>query len=266
VKPVISSQELRRVARGLGVALDLVEKDYALGWMLFGIASSSMSSRIAFKGGTALSKVYFPGQWRLSEDLDFTLLDDTEPGDLLKALSEEVLPNVQNASGIPFTPKKAPFINPTYLQARFQYVGPVSRNTLKVEISKEGFVGDVIRKGVPQAFDYPRFEVTIYSLENILAEKIRTLLERGKVKDYYDVWKLLKVGGLDGAEVKHLFLEKCRAKGVAFNSVEQLFPPDLTNTLKPYVKMGLTRLSSEPLPPIESLVDESKAKMTRLLA
>ncbi|MDG6995940.1 MAG: hypothetical protein JRN52_08455 [Nitrososphaerota archaeon] len=62
---MISAQELRRNARERGLALDLVEKDYALGWLLYGIASSSISSRLAFKGGTALSKIYFPGKWRL---------------------------------------------------------------------------------------------------------------------------------------------------------------------------------------------------------
>ena len=69
---MISHQELRKKAVDLKVGVDMVEKDYVLGWMLYGIASSSISDKLVFKGGTALSKVYFPGQWRLSEDLDFT--------------------------------------------------------------------------------------------------------------------------------------------------------------------------------------------------
>ncbi|MDG6997341.1 MAG: nucleotidyl transferase AbiEii/AbiGii toxin family protein, partial [Nitrososphaerota archaeon] len=94
---MISAQELRRTARDRGLALDLVEKDYALGWLLYGIAFSSISSRIAFKGGTALSKIYFPGEWRLSEDLDFTLLDDGELSELTDSLSNDVLRNIQQA-------------------------------------------------------------------------------------------------------------------------------------------------------------------------
>ena len=85
---MISPQALRRISRERRIAVDLIEKDYALGWILFGIASSSISDRLAFKGGTALSKVYFPESWRLSEDLDFTLLDDTEMPALGKALQE----------------------------------------------------------------------------------------------------------------------------------------------------------------------------------
>jgi len=40
---MISPQELRKTAREKGLALDLVEKDYILGWLLFGMTSSSMN-------------------------------------------------------------------------------------------------------------------------------------------------------------------------------------------------------------------------------
>ncbi|MER3407827.1 MAG: hypothetical protein C4292_03380, partial [Nitrososphaera sp.] len=83
---MISSQELRRSARTRGIAIDLVEKDYVLGWLLYGISKSSVANRLAFKGGTALSKVYFPDVWRLSEDLDFTALNETAMPEFGEAL------------------------------------------------------------------------------------------------------------------------------------------------------------------------------------
>ena len=52
---MIAAQELRRTARERRLALDLVEKDYVLGWILFGVSASSVSRSLAFKGGTALS-------------------------------------------------------------------------------------------------------------------------------------------------------------------------------------------------------------------
>ncbi|MDG6908355.1 MAG: nucleotidyl transferase AbiEii/AbiGii toxin family protein [Nitrososphaerota archaeon] len=262
---MISAQELRRAARERGLALDLVEKDYALGWLLYGIASSSISSRIAFKGGTALSKVYFPGDWRLSEDLDFTLLDDGELSTLIDGLSDEVSRNVREASDISVVMKKTPFNNPNYLQSRIQYSGPISKNTVKIEVSRERFVGPVVKKSVPRMFDYPAFEVRVYSLDNILAEKIRTLLERGKVKDYYDVWKILKAEKFESRQVKSLFLEKCKANGISFVSAEQIFPADLANRLAPHMKIGLTRLSSEPLPSINDIITELRTQLTPLL-
>jgi len=263
---MIAPQELRRAARERKLALDIVEKDYVLGWILYSVSSSSLSKHFAFKGGTALSKVYFPSQWRLSEDLDFTLLGEADWQDIAKSLSEEVPSIMGRESRIPLTLNKIPFTNPNYLQSRFQYIGPVSKNTVKIEVSKERFVGDVLQKEVAQLFDCPRFTVHVYSLENILSEKIRALLERGKVKDYYDVWRLLKTESFDYDKVRKLFLQKCKAKEMAFSGVGQFFPSGLVRTLEPYLKVGLTRLSADPLPPLETMIAELKSCLAEILS
>ncbi len=262
---MIAPQDLRRSARERRLALDLVEKDYVLGWILCSVSSSSLSKHLAFKGGTALSKVYFPGQWRLSEDLDFTLFEEADWQDIAKSLSEEIPTIMTRESGIPLTLTKIPFSSPNYLQGRLQYTGPVSKNTVKIEVSKERFVGDVLQKEVPQVFDCPKFKVEVYSLENILAEKTRTLLERVKVKDYCDVWRLLKTESFDYDRVRKLFFQKCEAKEIDFSGVEQFFPADLVRTLEPYLKMGLARLSADPLPPLETMIAELKSCLAEIL-
>jgi predicted nucleotidyltransferase component of viral defense system len=262
---MITPQELRRAARERRLALDLVEKDYALGWILYGVSSSSLSRHLALKGGTALSKVYFPSQWRLSEDLDFTLLEEADWQDIAKVLREEVSTIMQRESGISLSLTRAPFTNPNYLQGRFQYVGPVSRNTVRIEISKERFVGDVLEKQVAQIFDYPKFKIGVYSLANILAEKIRTLLERGKVRDYYDVWRLLKTERFEHSKVRKLFLQKCRAREIEFDGVDQFFPTGLARKLEPYTKVGLARLSAGPLPPLETMIGELRPRLAEML-
>ena len=55
---------------------DVLERDYCLAWLLAGLAESDLSALLAFKGGTALKRCYF-GDYRFSEDLDFTLLTPT---------------------------------------------------------------------------------------------------------------------------------------------------------------------------------------------
>ena len=65
---MIDRRELLEKARERNLTLGMIEKDYVLGWLLFGI---SEINDLTFKGGTALSKIYFPRIWRLSEDLDF---------------------------------------------------------------------------------------------------------------------------------------------------------------------------------------------------
>jgi len=70
---LIDRRELLAKARERKLNLNIVEKDYVLGWLLFGF---SKINSLVFKGGTALSKIYFPEIWRLSEDLDFSILND----------------------------------------------------------------------------------------------------------------------------------------------------------------------------------------------
>lgn len=53
----------------------VLERDYCLSWFLIGLARSPLRDRLAFKGGTALKKCYF-GDYRFSEDLDFTLIGE----------------------------------------------------------------------------------------------------------------------------------------------------------------------------------------------
>lgn len=54
---------------------EVVEKDYVLGWLLAGLASSASRDAWIFKGGTSIKKCYFE-TYRFSEDLDFSLLPD----------------------------------------------------------------------------------------------------------------------------------------------------------------------------------------------
>ena len=56
------------------VAQHVVEKDYALSYILAGIAMQpELRDSLIFKGGTALKKMFF-GDYRFSEDLDFSVI------------------------------------------------------------------------------------------------------------------------------------------------------------------------------------------------
>src|SRR6201997_1990700 len=76
---------------------DVLERDYCLAWFLTALAESDLSTSVAFKGGTALKRCYF-GDYRFSEDLDFTLTE-TATFDELKARLEPVYAAVREASG-----------------------------------------------------------------------------------------------------------------------------------------------------------------------
>ncbi len=226
---------------------------------------SSIGSKLIFKGGTALSRVNFPEGWRLSEDLDFTLIDDIVPETLERVLKEEVPKLVRGASGMDVRLKDRHHSNEGYLTSRFQYDGPLGKDTVKIEITREGVTGEVHTKKMPKVLDYPEFDVRVYSLDEILAEKTRAIIQRTKIRDYYDVWKLLKTKKFDREKVKALFLEKCKSKDVTFTSVDQFFPDGIVKTLEPYLETGLTRLSREPMPSLDDMLSELRKLLEKFL-
>jgi hypothetical protein len=79
---MIEDSALRRIAAERRLDLDLIEKNYVLGWILKGVSACSIGDNLIFKGGTALSKVYYPLDGRISEDLDFTIVDDPKMEDI----------------------------------------------------------------------------------------------------------------------------------------------------------------------------------------
>lgn len=74
---MIEPKEINKVATQNKVSDRQIEKDYVLSWVLFAISKNEMLNKaLVFKGGTVLKKAYFE-DYRFSEDLDFTLIDET---------------------------------------------------------------------------------------------------------------------------------------------------------------------------------------------
>jgi predicted nucleotidyltransferase component of viral defense system len=70
---VIPAREVLDLRAEWSLAVDVIEKDYMLGWLLAGIASEpQLREGWVFKGGTCLRKCYYE-TYRFSEDLDFTV-------------------------------------------------------------------------------------------------------------------------------------------------------------------------------------------------
>ncbi len=80
---------LQEARQRLGIPWEVLERDYLLSWVLAGISQVSVLHRtLVLKGGTALKKCYF-GDYRFSEDLDFSGLDGIPRGDTMERLVRE---------------------------------------------------------------------------------------------------------------------------------------------------------------------------------
>ncbi|MFW6128562.1 MAG: nucleotidyl transferase AbiEii/AbiGii toxin family protein [Halobacteriota archaeon] len=167
---MISPTRLNVLAREKRVTAGLMEKDYVNSWMLYAIYSGPLNHML-FKGGTALSKIYFPRTWRFSEDLDLTLTEEVDKNEFIKNL-ESSLKETTARAGIEFNIKSMHFTS-GYIQTKIQYNAVLGhKNTTKLDISLgESLVFDPEEK-VHKFEDIPRFTVAIKKIEDFF-ERLR---------------------------------------------------------------------------------------------
>jgi uncharacterized protein len=254
VDVLIDKRELLEKARSRNLNLQIVEKDYVLGWLLYGLRGFN---DLAFKGGTALAKVHFPNTWRLSEDLDFAF--QGENFEVIPETLGDIFSELREKSGIKFE-LKSQFSNPIYLQLKIRYEAVIGKNWAKVDVTKERPLDAVYHKPLSRIYsDYPVFAVKVESLEEIFAEKLRALLERKKSRDYYDIWRLCSTD-FQKEKIKNLFEKKRKLNTVEFLGTKQFFPDDIFDILQPYWERELGRLLS-PLPDLNDVLAELKDKV-----
>jgi predicted nucleotidyltransferase component of viral defense system len=257
VDVLIDRRELLEKARQRNLTLGMIEKDYVLGWLLFGISGIN---DLTFKGGSALSKIYFPRIWRLSEDLDFVYLKDFR--NLLKTLPE-MFGRIEELSGIKLA-LKSHYSNPDYLQLKIQYNAVLGRNWIKVDVTGESPIDKTPSRKLSQTYsDYPSFKVGVESIEEIGAEKIRSLVERKKCRDYYDVWQLMKLK-INIDNLKKMLKKKFEYKGIEIKGLQEIFPPDLSEMLEGYWNRELGRLTY-PVPELEIVIREMKNHLRAMI-
>jgi hypothetical protein len=97
---MILQKEIRTKSQMLSVPPATIDKDWVLGHVLYAIYQHpSLVENLIFKGGTCLRKLYF-GNYRFSEDLDFTC--NTNALELDKAFILQILNTAHQNSGILF--------------------------------------------------------------------------------------------------------------------------------------------------------------------
>ncbi|MHB1357700.1 MAG: nucleotidyl transferase AbiEii/AbiGii toxin family protein, partial [Anaerolineae bacterium] len=95
------------------------------------------------------------------------------------------------------------------------------------------------------------------------------ILERGKARDYYDVWRLLKEkhDGFNSATVYATLLAKCAHKGLSQPSIELFFTPRILDQAQAYWVNDLAdQIKPNLLPPWEQVVTELRTLLTNLFS
>lgn len=227
---MISRAAIDQRVREWGLRHEVVEKDYVLGWLLWGLGRHPVLGQSwIFKGGTCLKKCYIE-TYRFSEDLDFTVAagGPIEPNDVLPALTE-VLEAVTAASGIDFSdrePVLKPRKQPGSVEGRVYYRGPLaapSVASVKLDLSAtEMLVREPERRPIAHPYDPDESlpepaDVPCYVFEEVFAEKLRAMGERSRPRDLYDIVNLYRRDDLRirRGDIHAILVEKCEHKGIA---------------------------------------------------
>lgn len=253
---MLTEEEIRRIARTRGLSVGLAEKDYVIDRLLQGVYASNIGQALIFKGGTAIKKAYFHETWRFSHDLDFTVMN-INAGDAKSGL-EEVFRNVETESGIRLNFSSF-HLTPGSVIANVQFLGPLNvKNRIRMDMTfDEKIIDEPVQKTINSPYpDIVSYKINAYSLDEILAEKIRSIIQRGKSRDYYDVWLLLKTGRFDRERIKKLLVKKCKLKGIGY-APEVVFDNDKLCTAKRFWEAGLRDLVKN-LPEFDFVIEELK--------
>ena len=239
---MIDRRELLASAGNLGLLPNVVEKDYVLGWLLAGIFQhAALKDSWVFKGGTCLKKCYFE-TYRFSEDLDFTLSDESQVSlDFLIATFREIGVWVYEQTGIEMPPDKVHFEvfnnrrgRPAG-QGRISYRGPIAPASsdlprIKLDLTlDELLVLPPVSRPVSHPYtDAPDggIHARCYSYEEVFAEKVRALAERARPRDLYDVINLFRHDEFHtaAAVIRDTLSKKCAFKGIPFPTLATLSP------------------------------------------
>ncbi len=243
---------IREATRTQGVLQSVVEKDYALSYVLAGLSSRpELADALVFKGGTALKKLFF-GDYRFSEDLDFSAREAPKDQQLEQALRAAVhqATALLTAYG-PFSLEMHRYTETEphprgqeafTIHVRFPW-HPAPLCSMKVEVTHDEPILLVPEKRtIIHGYEGEDLlaDVCCYQLEEIVAEKFRTLLqtqqsilERGwsrpRGRDYYDLWRILEDLGdtLDTDQVRAILEEKCTHREVWFDNLDDFFTDEL---------------------------------------
>jgi len=199
--PVITKDEIEAKSAEFGLHAANIERDYVFGWLLAGIYGvSSLKDALVLKGGNCFRKAYFP-HTRFSNDLDFSSTTLIQEANLASELNK-VCDFVQEQTGLIFEKdrnwareKGNSDKDRRIVEARLyfkDFYGNPHTTTISVHLDVTEY--DRIFLPVQSRFlihpysDAAKCTATIrcHKLEELLAAKLKCLLQRRHSFDLYD--------------------------------------------------------------------------------
>lgn len=187
---MITRQQIEELARDFQIDIFTVFREYLQLVFLSYLYRRKEAEKVYFKGGTAIHLLY--GSPRFSEDLDFlTPYGRGEIKEIAAKTEKQIQKELPEFKVFPlWMGRQTLRLRIKHLTPDFKYPFVIRLDFSLGEKPAEAVVSPLLTK-FPIAF-FPL--VSHLSAEEILAEKIRALLTRGKGRDIFDLWFLLEKG------------------------------------------------------------------------
>jgi predicted nucleotidyltransferase component of viral defense system len=281
---------LQAARKHLGIPWEVLERDYLLSWILGGITRVEvLRDTMVFKGGTALKKCYF-GQYRFSEDLDFSAIGDAPTGEPMEEAIQEACfvagRLVEEYAPVQIECERYTERDPHpggqeafTIRARLPWQRRAHTRVMVETAMDERVLGPIEKRPVIHEYGEPLVaEIQVYSLEEIVAEKLRAILQhrqrlrergwsRSRARDYYDLWRVfgdyreqLRLSGFSS-----FLREKCVVRNVSFRGPEDFFFESMLDYVEKTWEQWLGPLVPE-LPPFATVIEELRPQVASLLA
>jgi predicted nucleotidyltransferase component of viral defense system len=246
---VIDKTEIEKRALDFEIHPANVQRDYVFGWLLHALfTQSTLKDRLFLKGGNALRKGYFANT-RFSGDLDFGIPNDITQQALLTEVNN-ACDLIQSKAGIHFAREH----NNVREKFSASEAPPTDLKVYEVRVYFKDFYGHADHIKLKISMDLTRFdkvflpiqrvplihhysdtdqvacEIRCVKLEELIASKLKCLLQRQHAPDLFDYAYATKLlgGTLDKGEVvrtlirktifsRNPFSLKCILKGTAFD-------------------------------------------------
>ena len=226
-----------------------VEQDLVISRAVVEIFSNDfLKEHLAFRGGTALHKLFLHPQARYSEDIDLVQLKPGPAKPMLEAIRDQLL-------FLGGKDERQVKLNEHNCTVYYQFeteVSPPPRMRAKLEINTREHFNVLDLQKETFAVDNPWYkgsaEITTYQLEELLGTKLRALYQRKKGRDLFDLYYALANLELDIdkiIECFHAYMQEEEnkaptAREFELNLEEKMhddeFTGDITALLRPKIE------------------------------
>ena len=206
-----------------------VEQDLVLTRALTEIfLRSAVADAVAFRGGTALHKLYFKRPGRYSEDIDLVQIEAGPIGKVLDTIRDCLDPWL----GEPRRKRGQGRVTIVYrFNTTFE---PIQQMRLKIEInSREHYSVLGLQKQqliVNSLWYSATADITVYGLEELLGTKLRALYQRKKGRDLYDLYLVLSTMAFNEGSVIECFQRYLAHGGLSVTRAQ--FEENLANKMQ----------------------------------